>query len=87
MVGELERGGCTVIVRGVMTPAGECRSAGVGGNVAGPVLVDLREVRSMSRDCRKYFALNNEASQSVRLSSAWLRLLVCSASSSTEICE
>jgi hypothetical protein len=30
--------------------------AAVGGNVARPVLVDLREVRSMSRECRKYFA-------------------------------
>ncbi|HEY6177021.1 MAG TPA: hypothetical protein VIX73_21340 [Kofleriaceae bacterium] len=28
----------------------------LSGGVRRPVLVDLREVRSMSRDCRKYFA-------------------------------
>jgi hypothetical protein len=30
--------------------------AELGGGVARPALVDLRELRSMSRDCRKYFA-------------------------------
>jgi hypothetical protein len=30
--------------------------ASVVGDAARPVLVDLRELRSMSRDCRKYFA-------------------------------
>jgi hypothetical protein len=28
----------------------------IGGGVARPALVDLRTLRSMSRDCRKYFA-------------------------------